>query len=74
MKPKPFSKKHLKPSDGSTHCFTSDEQKEFGELYPDLIICGKQSEYYKCQEPLDIIKEQTNKVYDDLRHFELKFV
>lgn len=46
MKPK-FSKKHLKPSDGSSVCFTGEEQKEFEKLYPSLIICGKQSEYYK---------------------------
>lgn len=74
QKNRQFPKKFLKPSEGTAGCFTEDEQKEFHYLYPTLIICGKSSEYYKCQEPLDFIKQTTEKIYDDIAHFESKFL
>lgn len=37
--------------------------------FPSLNICGKSSEYYKCNEVLDMIKDKQNDTYDSPEDF-----
>ena len=46
----------------------------FKSKFPELSLTGKASEYYKCQDVLDIIKETADKTYTDLEDFERKLV
>lgn len=48
---------------------TADELAKFERKFPNVVVCGKASEYYKVNDVLDHIKSQSDRSYKDINQF-----